>query len=180
MPIWLFYFVERVNINIKKNMTVAILSDIHDNIWKLEDGLKHCADADHLIFCGDFCSPFSLEQMGRNFSNSIHAVFGNNDGDRFLLTKVANKFPHFNLYGEIAKIEIAGLKMVINHYPDIAYEIAENTNYDVVFYGHNHKMDIKRIKDTQVINPGEIMGRFGKSTIVLMNCLTRKTRVIEF
>ena len=41
-------------------MIIAVLSDIHDNIWKLEEVLRGLGGAEELIFCGDFCAPFSL------------------------------------------------------------------------------------------------------------------------
>ncbi|MFN2183884.1 MAG: metallophosphoesterase family protein, partial [Anaerolineae bacterium] len=47
-------------------MRVAILSDIHDNIWRLETLLAGL-EADALIFCGDFCAPFTLAQIGEGF-----------------------------------------------------------------------------------------------------------------
>ena len=39
-------------------MKIAILSDVHDNIWKLET-LLASLEAQALIFCGDFCAPFT-------------------------------------------------------------------------------------------------------------------------
>ena len=71
-------------------MKIAILSDIHDNIWKLETLLAEL-EADALIYCGDFCAPFTLAQMGEGFDGQVHAVFGNNDGDQFLLARVASQ-----------------------------------------------------------------------------------------
>ena len=37
-------------------MKIAVLSDIHDNIWKLETLLVGL-EADVLVFCGNFCAP---------------------------------------------------------------------------------------------------------------------------
>ncbi len=46
-------------------MIIAILSDIHDNIWKLkqvsQEINKHGAEV--MVFCGDFCAPFTLKQL---------------------------------------------------------------------------------------------------------------------
>jgi predicted phosphodiesterase len=70
-------------------MRIAILSDIHDNIWKLGDVLKRVRGADALVFCGDFCAPFTLTQMAQGFNGPVHVVWGNNDGDKWLLTRNA-------------------------------------------------------------------------------------------
>jgi len=45
-------------------MKIAVLSDIHDNIWKLEEGLKsieNINDVQAMVFCGDLCAPFTLK-----------------------------------------------------------------------------------------------------------------------
>ena len=49
-------------------MRIAVLSDIHDNVWKLAAALDAVGDADALICCGDLCSPFIVHQLGRGFS----------------------------------------------------------------------------------------------------------------
>jgi putative phosphoesterase len=159
-------------------MKIAVLSDIHDNIWKLEKALPKSSEAAAIIFCGDFCAPFTLKQLADFSEKPLHAVFGNNDGDRFLLTKVAKDFPHVVLHGELAKLELAGLKIAVSHYPEIAYEIANSGNYDVVFYGHDHIHHIAKIGETDFINPGEIMGRFGKSTFIIYDTETRSCETI--
>jgi hypothetical protein len=51
--------------------------------------------------------------------------------------------------------------------------------YDYVFYGHLHKIDIRQDKK-MIINPGEICGYLtGKSTFVLLNEKTNENRIIE-
>ncbi len=62
-------------------MRLTILSDIHDNIWKLDEVLAQASEADVLIFCGDFCAPFTLNQIAQGAGGPVHAVWGNNDGD---------------------------------------------------------------------------------------------------
>jgi len=60
---------------------IAVLSDVHDNIWKLEEVLAQTATADALIFCGDFCAPFTLTPIAEGCHGPVHVVWGNNDGD---------------------------------------------------------------------------------------------------
>jgi uncharacterized protein len=54
-------------------MKIAVLSDIHDNIWVLETLLDEL-EADALIFCGDFCAPFTLAQIAEGFPGPIHVA----------------------------------------------------------------------------------------------------------
>ena len=144
-------------------MKIAVLSDIHDRLDNLslvlvEESLQSC---DVLLFLGDFCAPFSLAHLAEGFTKQIHAVFGNNDGDQFLLSQIAAKFGHVTLHGQFAEFEFDSKKIAINHYPDISKRIAEGPSFDAVFSGHDHQRYIHQFENTIWANPGEIMGRFG-------------------
>ncbi len=101
-------------------MQIAILSDIHDNIWKLAAALEAIRDADALICCGDLCSPFVVDQLAGGFAGPIHIVFGNNDGDRFRITAKAAGHDHVHVHGEFFRGEFGGKRFAVNHYDDIA------------------------------------------------------------
>lgn len=148
-------------------MKVAILSDIHDNIWVLEKVLAEVAGADALIFCGDFCAPFTLAMIAERFRGHVHCVAGNNDGDALLLSQVAGKAGNVTLHGAFAELSLGGRRIFVNHYPPIAEGVAASGLYDLVCYGHNHQAEIRRIGRTLLVNPGEVMGRFGHSTYAL-------------
>jgi len=153
-------------------MKIAILSDIHDNIWKLEEVLKELGEAEELIFCGDFCAPFSLGMLAEGFRGPIHVVFGNNDGDKLLLSQVAAKAGNVTLHGEFAELELGGRKIAAIHYPAIAAGLAASGRYNLVCYGHSHKYEAKRVGRTILLNPGEVMGRFGLSTYAIYDTET--------
>lgn len=155
-------------------MKIAILSDIHDNIWKLSAASARLRElgAEEVIFCGDFCAPFTLKQLAEETALPIHAVWGNNDGDKWLLTKLAATTGNVTLYGELAELELGGLKVGVNHYPEIARRLAESGAFHAVFYGHNHIAKTERVGECLLLNPGEIMGRFGKSTFALLDSNT--------
>ena len=53
------------------------------------------------------------------------------------------------------------------HYPAIAAGLAASDRYDLVCCGHSHRVAEEKVGDTLLINPGEVMGRFGCSTYVL-------------
>ena len=46
-------------------MKIAVISDIHDNIWQLAKVLNGIAAAQVsvILCCGDLCSPFTLKQI---------------------------------------------------------------------------------------------------------------------
>lgn len=161
-------------------MRIAVLSDSHDHLDKLALAVRAASErAEVLLFCGDFCAPFSLHVIAEGFAGPIHAVFGNNDGDRFLLARIANGFPQVALHGEIAKLELGSLRIALNHYPEIAEDLAASGRYDAVFYGHNHRHKIERLGDCDLVNPGEIMGRYGRSTFVIYDTESRAVETVE-
>jgi uncharacterized protein len=139
-------------------MRIAILSDIHDNVWKLAAALDRAAGADAMICCGDLCSPFIIHQLGRGFAGPIHVVFGNNDGDLFRITANARRYPQIQIHGELFQGEFEGHRVAANHYDGIGRTLAASSRFDVVCYGHNHVFEIARIGATLGINPGPIMG----------------------
>lgn len=73
-------------------MRLAILSDIHDHVTELRSALAELASAggaDRLLCCGDLCAPFMVEELVDGFAGPVHVVFGNNDGDRYRITRAA-------------------------------------------------------------------------------------------
>jgi uncharacterized protein len=155
-------------------MIIAVLSDIHDNIWNLADALERvtAAGAEEMIFCGDFCAPFTLTEIGQGFAGAVHCVLGNNDGDPRLLLQNALAAGNVTLYGQYTELELGGRRIAVNHYPEIARRLAESGQFDLVCYGHNHRAKVEQVKGTVLANPGEIMGRFGAPTLGLYDCST--------
>lgn len=146
-------------------MKIAVLSDSHDQLGNLEAALRQLQEhqAEALLFLGDFCAPFSLQLMAQTFTaGPIHAVFGNNDGDPYLLCRIASGFPHVHLHGHYAELSLGGRNIALYHYPDVARRIAQSGQLDAVFSGHDHQSYLHQFGSTLWANPGEIMGRFGK------------------
>lgn len=167
-------------------MKIAILSDIHDNVWKLAGALAGLQEAEALICCGDLCSPFIIGLLAEGFRDrSIHIVFGNNDADLFRITNNAKRYSHINLHGEFFQAELGGKQVAVNHFDYLARPIAASGQYDVVCYGHNHIYKIEPVGRTLTINPGAIMGYdpVGKkdipSTFVLYDAETGATASYE-
>lgn len=161
-------------------MIIAIVSDIHDNIWQLEKVSQEIKQqgAEVVVFCGDFCAPFTLKQLADNFAGPVHVVWGNNDGDKWLLTVIATEAGNVTLHGELAEIEVAGQKVGANHYPAIGRRLAERGAYDLVCYGHDHQAHIEQVGQTVLVNPGEVMGRFGKSTFAIYDTESRTAELV--
>ena len=146
-------------IAVRPEMRLGIISDIHDNVWKLESALAILRErADVLLCCGDLCSPFVIHQLGRGFAGPIHVVFGNNDADLFRITRNAAAHPHMQLHGELFRGLLDGKRVAMNHYPEIARGLAQSGEYDIVLYGHNHTHRVETVGAALLVNPGPVMG----------------------
>ncbi len=156
-------------------MKIAFLSDSHDNIWKLEEALIYLKAADSVIHCGDLCSPFMLRILAEGIEGTpAHIVFGNNDGDTFLISKVAAGYSNIHLHGQMAELELDGVHIAVNHYPRIGRALALSRQYDLVAYGHDHTAHEEQVGDCLLLNPGELMGMKGRSSLALFDTANRK------
>ena len=137
-------------------MRVAVISDIHDNLWNLAAAIEHVsAAAEVLICCGDLCSPFVIDLLAR-FPGRVEVVFGNNDADLFRITRKSSE--RVRVHGELFEAELDGKKVGVNHFDYLARPMAASGLYDIVCYGHNHNFRVARVGRTLAINPGPIMG----------------------
>lgn len=139
-------------------MKIAIVSDIHDNVWTLKAALAQFNDATVLLCCGDLCSPFIVGLMAEAFRGAIHIVEGNNEGDWRRISQAAAKFPNVHLHGEFFEDELDGKRVAMNHYPNIALPLAQSGKYDLVCYGHDHHFAMERRGSTLTLNPGTLLG----------------------
>ena len=168
-------------------MKIAILSDIHDNVWNLEKALSRTElqDTQAMLFCGDLCAPFIVKLIGQGYSQAVHMVLGNNDGDVAAIMANATNFTNIHIHGEYFRGEIGGKTIAINHYPDKSRILAEMGGYDVVCYGHNHTLAEETVGNTLLINPGAIMGFHGgrlediTPTFLILDTEQLKTEVIS-
>ena len=166
-------------------MKLAILSDIHDNVWNLQAAIQDLPAADALVFCGDLCSPFVVDVLAEGFGQGVFLVDGNNRGDEPAITAKANaygqRFRRCGPYAELVEVEgrllsraeyeaghgdyfdrqQGGRRIAVSHFPEIALAVAAADRYDVVCYGHDHNLRIGPVGKTLTINPGTIMGYSG-------------------
>ena len=89
--------------------------------------------AERVFFLGDGCAPFVLNDLAERFAGPIDGVFGNNDGDRFLLCRVAARHPQMTWHDPLAELEVGGRKILLTHYPEIGRRLAKSGEADAVF-----------------------------------------------
>ncbi len=161
-------------------MLVGIISDIHDNITNIRAAARLLRSAEVIICCGDLCSPFIVDELGKGFAGKdIHVVFGNNDADLFRITLKAGGYGQMALHGEFCELELDGKRFAVNHFDNIARALAKSDAYDVVCFGHNHQVELSQAGATRLINPGEVFGGLtGKATVVLYDTATDDATVL--
>ena len=141
-------------------MKIAILSDIHDNIWNLEKVIFEIRGTmEAVIFCGDFCAPFSASLLG-SLDVPIYACFGNNDEDQIgIYKRGGSQYQDFvALTEEFGVVEFDHKKIAFCHYPKLGELLAHTHDYDAVFHGHTHKQYSTQVEKTLLANPGSVCG----------------------
>ena len=150
-------------------MTVAIISDSHDNIPNLKKALDFCQknNINTIIHCGDLSRPSTLKQaLSPKSCLQIHFVFGNADQ-----LEIFNKeqIPQLKIYNQIGDINLKNKKIAFTHYPGEAKMLAKTQKYDYVFYGHTHKPWEQTIEKTKLVNPGNLANMFYKPSFAILD-----------
>ncbi|MGM9992526.1 MAG: metallophosphoesterase [Candidatus Bruticola sp.] len=171
-------------------MKIAIISDSHDNLTKLRQAVQVSLHrgADTLVHAGDFVSPFSLDPLAEA-KIPIHAVLGNNDGEREGLRKrFALLGAHF--WEGPVSFYLRDTLVHLQHFSFTEEQLnlpsatsppanAPKLHPELFICGHTHKLQIKQWKNCTLVNPGECCGYLtGKSTMVLYDTEKRNCEII--
>ncbi len=160
-------------------MKIAVISDTHDQIWRLKDILPNLNEADVLLHCGDLCSPFMVHALGKGLDIPVHIVLGNNDGDVLALKNAVDEYDNLHLYSRLIDLDLDGLRVAVLHYPELAIPLAGTGIYDLVLHGHDHKARSEQVGDCLLVNPGELMGLFGTSSYACVDTDTGGVSFVE-
>lgn len=68
----------------KRKPKIAVLSDIHDNIWNLEAAKPGLLESDVMICCGDLCSLFIVGMLADGYGRVLWK-----NADRFKISCTA-------------------------------------------------------------------------------------------
>ena len=160
-------------------MNIGICSDSHDHVENVKKAVSFFKekDVERVIHAGDYCSPFTIPLFE---GLHLHGIFGNNDGDKYLLMK---KFSEIDavLHGDFFSFEADGVKFAVYHgtYPEITDALETCEKYDVVISGHTHEPKLDTIGDTISINPGSVNGFDGDAIVAIFNTENRKVQFKE-
>lgn len=155
-------------------MQIAVMSDSHDHIWNLQKALNIIKrqKIGMIIHCGDFVAPFMLHELNRA-GVPVHGVFGNNDGDQHMLTRISLAADsNITLYGLCGQVEISGFKVAFTHQKPTAEGLIAVGDFDLVCFGHSHEYEAHKTGAGRLLNPGEIMGKDGHPGFCMVDTQT--------
>ncbi len=158
-------------------MIIGIISDTHDHLDNLQKALNIFEERNiaHIIHAGDFTSPFTARVLTK-FKGAFTGIFGNNDGDKLLLSKVYEG----KIYNQPHILSLSNRKIVVMHEPSIIEAVADSNHYDLLIYGHTHKAEIRKKNNTLIVNPGEAGSwLYGKASVAIVNLEDMIAEIIE-
>ena len=152
-------------------MLIAVMSDSHDNIWNIRKAVALVREkgAGMIIHCGDFVAPFTLRELDAA-GVPVHGAFGNNDGDPFLMAKVAaTECVNITLHGFMGNVAAGAWRVAFTHRRETAVGLAASGSFDLACYGHTHAFAMDEAFGKPLLNPGEVMGKDGEPGFCLVN-----------
>lgn len=156
-------------------MKICILSDSHDQTNLLDAAVAEAKTlgAEAVLHCGDVVEPSTLQCLIK-YGIPVHFIHGNNTGDLTrvnIITENSNGILHY--YGKDARLELAGKRIFLVHFPHYAEAMAVGSgDWDLVCCGHYHRTSIEQLINmhgypTYVVNPGTVGGLGSHATYIM-------------
>lgn len=155
-------------------MKVGILSDSHDDVEAVKKaiGIMQAQGCAFLIHAGDVCSPFTARHIKESGMSHL-AVFGNNDGDRVVLSKLIDIAP------APRHLPLEGRSVVVFHEPFIN-DFIDPSRVDLLVYGHTHLAESTSRERMRIVNPGALSGILvGRKTFAFYDTASGEVESIE-
>lgn len=157
-------------------MLIGIISDTHDNMTSLKRAVAYfnARNVGHVIHAGDFTSPFTFRAL-KELHAGFTGIYGNNDGDRLLLQMQSEG----RIHNQPHLLELDCRRIIVMHEHHIVDALADSGHYDLVIYGHTHVPDIRTVRDSLIINPGEASGwLYGKTTVAVADLSSMSAEIM--
>ncbi len=167
-------------------MKAFVVSDTHDRLDTLRrflDILRSAIGPVYLVHLGDVVSPFTLRYIVESLPKSVtlKVVLGNNDGDKVLLSRIAE------VADQPEELELCGMRAIAFHgfkSPELTERVVSGIacggRYDVVMYGHTHRFRLEKLCSSYLLNPGTLSGYLAeRATFALVDCETLRASIID-
>lgn len=160
-------------------MKIGIISDTHDNLPLIEQAVKifNAKEVELVLHAGDYVAPFVVEVF-KKLRAKLVGVFGNNDGDKILLSKKFDELG-FKIFNPPHELTVKNKTILLMHEPNLLDSIIKSNIYDIIIYGHTHSIDLRK-NNIIVLNPGEASGwLYGKPTIGIVDLDSMEVELIN-
>ena len=155
-------------------MKLCIVSDSHDRADPLAEAVRQGATeaATAVIHCGDIIGTQTL-RAAMSVGLPLHVIHGNNLGDPVSLSRWARESDGMlHYHGADARLDLAGRRIFVVHYPEYGYAMACTGDWDLVCCGHSHIAGIERVRNvkdsaTWLVKPGTVAGLAAPATWIL-------------
>jgi len=153
---------------------ICIVSDSHDRAAPLADAVARAKKegAEAVIHCGDVIGTQTLRETMK-LGLPLHVIHGNNLGDPVSLSRWARESSgQLTYHGPDARLELAGRRIFVVHYPEYGHAMACTGDWDLVCCGHSHIAGVQQVRNikgsaTWLVNPGTVAGLAAPATWVL-------------
>ena len=157
-------------------MLIGVLSDTHDDVEMIRRAVAffNSKKVELVLHAGDIVSPFTFPEAFIGLAPRFAGVFGNNDGDKVLLTE--------NSGGRILQqprtFEEGGKNIVLMHEPALIASLVKSGSFDIIIYGHTHRPEVKKGNGALVVNPGKTARLHkGQSTVAIIDTDTLEAEI---
>lgn len=163
-------------------MRIGILGDTHDHIPNLTSAvaLLNREAGGLFLHTGDFISPFVIPVLA-GLGGEVRGVYGNNDGDHLFLQERCREAGTIRIEGYFCEVQVGSLRIALlhGHEKSLLADLVESGIFDLVVHGHTHRAAVERVKQTVVINPGEVCGYLtGKPTCAVYDTDEGEGRIL--
>jgi len=155
-------------------MEIGLMSDSHDNM----DALQKAVDLFNekvvgaVLHAGDLVAPFTARKLNL-LKMPLTITFGNNDGEKFGLSKVFMG----KIFEPPHQLIVADKRVLMLHDPVQLGALRDSGHFDLILYGHTHEVEVSPGRTT-VVNPGECGGWLtGKCTVAIWDTDTGEVTI---
>jgi putative phosphoesterase len=167
-------------------MRICIVSDSHDRSDPLASAVRDAAaqGAKAVIHCGDLIGTQTL-RAAMALGLPLHVIHGNNLGDPVSLSRWARESDgQLQYHGPDARLELAGRRIFVVHYPEYGHAMACTGDWDLVCCGHSHVAGVRQVANvkggsTWLVNPGTVAGLAAPATWVLGDLAAMRFEVLS-
>lgn len=153
-------------------LQIGLISDTHDRLPFIDKAIQKLNQQKIalVLHAGDYSAPFVVNSF-KHLKSKMIGVFGNNDAERNILSRKFEEL-HIDVSGTFKEIRFDGLKIALLHgeNEELLGSIVNTQSYNLIVFGHTHKVKSSQKGDTLLVNPGEVCGYLtGKATISIFN-----------